>query len=104
MDIREPTWVTESFLKLTKEETNIILHFCNTLNVICKCRENDKRCCSKYCFLCQNLLLPREYCTVVIEKSEKIHIGNDNFVNVTKTETVSVDTIIKYFNEINKKP
>ena len=79
-----PEWFSASFIKLSREEKNIILDFCIALNLTCKCNTLKKNNRSKYCELCIGILHHHETSEIVIDKYERI----------------SVKHILKYYRSI----
>lgn len=81
-----PSWFTASFLKLSEEDKQIILDFCNCFKLFCECKTKPMMY-SKYCFLCFNILRNSE----------------ESEVEIRKNETISVKSILMYQKFCMKK-
>lgn len=71
--MNQPCWFSSNEIKLSNEEKNIVLDFCNLFNLFCECGKKPKKY-SKYCILCFNILRCQEESRVQISKNEIIMV------------------------------
>ena len=81
----KPKWISAPFNTFEENEQNIILEFCDVMNLHCTC-DTKKRLYFKYCNLCLNILLNLD----------------SSIIEINKTEIISVKNVLKYYNHMNK--
>jgi len=70
----ESTSCTKDFCKLTQDEKDYILYFCNKIKLFCECHDKNRKNInqSKYCMLCCMILTNS---IVFINKVEQLKIS-----------------------------